>query len=98
MITADITYWSLTIKQYCASFINTLAKEEMYGGDTCNDCWLQVILATELIEIMDCYTDISQLNYAPPLPTTTITPCLVDSDIEKLFEQASKIINNQPCN
>lgn len=97
MITDEIRYWDLTLKQYCASFANCMAKKESFGIDVCADSWKKLIWATKIISILDCYNVISEINEVEPIVLNTDTPCLNDDDIRKLFGQASKIINSKPC-
>lgn len=82
MLVDDIRYWSIILKSYCATWNNSMASKEAYGIDESKLCWLNLIWATQLVEILDCY-DVDD------------DPCLEETDIKKIFQQASYIINKR---
>lgn len=77
-----IKYWTLALKQWIVSWVTDECLNNKYGDGRCD--WLQLAYANELIGIMQCY------QQAP-----AVDPCLTDSDMKSLFQQASAIINKQ---
>jgi len=82
MLADSITYWSLTLKNYCANWALSMSAKEQYGEDECESCWDNLILATELVSILDCY-DVDGDN------------CLTANQISEVFQISSHIVNKR---
>lgn len=91
-IQTDITYWSTTLKVWIANWVNDNALKEEYGEGCCKCSWLRLILATSLLDELQCYTISSSYNL-PSGDTPTEDNCLDDADMRHLFQVASSIIN-----
>lgn len=92
MLTNDIVYWVITLKSYASNFALELCKQESFGQEICACRWKDLILANRLIDIMQCYTDETQINSTLPLPILA-PQCLDNNDMVHLFGTASAIIN-----
>lgn len=93
-VSTDITYWTKALKMYISSWVTDNAHKEEYGEEECSCDWMKLILANELICIMQGYTVSSSYNIQAGTTPPTADPCLVDADIEHIFQLSSAIINS----
>lgn len=91
-VSTDITNWTLRLKTWVATWVTNNAQKEEYGEEACECSWKRLMLANNLIDIMQCYSVSSSYNLpvgTTPMPDT----CLEDSDMEHIFQLASSIVN-----
>lgn len=109
MIPQQITYWTLCLKTWIANWVTENTLQEQFGEEECDCCWKQLILANNLIGIMQCYIPTWYVGGTQGTlgdnPITNSTIVLSDNcytlaneaQIQKIFEQASSIINKNSC-
>lgn len=103
--TASITYWTVALKSWEANWVNDLVFQEKYGNEECGCDWNKFLLSTTLVDLMQCYQPTIFIPGTPAIITSpaTISHWLTDncytalneSQIKKIFQLASQIINDK---